>query len=67
VYWAIQAFPWRTYGKERDEFLGVIEKLLMLGADLDMANHHGVTPRKWLDRGPEDIRILAARCEAILH
>ena len=65
VYWAIQAFPWRTQGKERNDFLKVIEKLLMLGADLDMANHHGVTPRKWLDRAPEDVRALAARCEAI--
>jgi hypothetical protein len=63
AYWAIQGFPWRKEGDERLLHLGVVEKILMLGADLDYKNKFGATPRKWLKHAPEDLQQLAKECE----
>ena len=65
VYWAIQRFPWRKEGKERQLHLNVVEKILLLGADLDHRNNFGVTPRKWLDHSSEDLKNLVAKCEKL--
>ncbi|SEW40036.1 hypothetical protein SAMN04488122_2810 [Chitinophaga arvensicola] len=65
AYWAIQAFPWRTEGEERQQHLRVLEKIMMAGADLDRKNKFGVTPRAWLERSPEDVKVLVAKCEAL--
>jgi hypothetical protein len=64
LYWAIQGFPWRTTGETRAAFLENLETILLLGGDLDQANRHGMTPRKWLERAPEDVQELVARFEA---
>ena len=63
AYWAIQGFPWRTEGEERKLHLTVLEKILMLGADLDHKNKFGITPRKWLEHSAEDVRQLVSECE----
>ena len=65
IYWAIQSFPWRTEGKEREIHLKVVEKILMLGADLDHKNKFGISPRKWLERAPDDVKQLIERCEKL--
>lgn len=65
AYWAIQSFPWRTEAEERQLHLKVLEKIFMLGADLDRKNKFGVTPRKWLERAPEDVKALADNCEKL--
>ncbi|MBZ4033495.1 ankyrin repeat domain-containing protein [Flavobacterium sp. 17A] len=63
AYWAIQGFPWRTEGQERENHLNTIEKIMMLGADLDRKNKFGVDPRKWLEHTSEDVKELVAKCE----
>ncbi len=65
AYWAIQSFPWRTEGQERQFHLKVLEKIFMLGADLDRKNKFGVTPRVWLERSAEDVKALADKCEKL--
>ncbi|UIR55671.1 ankyrin repeat domain-containing protein [Sphingobacterium sp. SRCM116780] len=65
AYWAIQSFPWRTAGEQRQVHLKVLEKIFMLGADLDHKNKFGVTPRKWLERSSEDVQQLAEKCERL--
>ena len=65
AYWAIQSFPWRTQGEERQLHLKVLEKIFMLGADLDHKNKFGVTPRKWLENAADDVKDLADRCEKL--
>jgi hypothetical protein len=65
AYWAIQGFPWRKEGDERQLHLKVVEKILMLGADLDFENKFGVTPRKWLGSAPEDVKQLVKKCEKL--
>lgn len=65
AYWAIQSFPWRTEGEERQFHLKVLEKIFMLGADLDRKNKFGVTPRIWLERSAEDVKALADKCEKL--
>jgi hypothetical protein len=65
AYWAIQSFPWRKEGEERQFHLDVVEKILMLGADLDYKNKFGVTPRKWLEHTSEDVRQIVAKCEKL--
>ncbi|SHG40977.1 ankyrin repeat domain-containing protein [Pedobacter caeni] len=62
AYWALQGFPWRTEAEVRQLHLNVVEQIMMLGADLDYPNRHGVTPRKWLEHTPEDVKLLVARC-----
>lgn len=64
LYWAIQSFPWKMEGEERAKHLQVIQQIMALGGDLDMANQHGVTPRTWLDRTAEDVKALVNQCEA---
>ncbi|TDX12510.1 ankyrin repeat domain-containing protein [Flavobacterium sp. S87F.05.LMB.W.Kidney.N] len=63
AYWAIQGFPWRTEGDERQIHLSVIEKIIMLGADLDLKNKFDITPRKWLEHTSEDVKKLVEECE----
>ncbi len=65
AYWAIQSFPWRKEGEERQLHLNVVEKILMLGADLDCKNRFGVTPRKWLEHTSEDVKQLVEKCEKL--
>ncbi|MEJ2884346.1 ankyrin repeat domain-containing protein [Pedobacter sp. GR22-6] len=65
AYWAIQSFPWRTEGEERQFHLKVLEKIFMAGADLDRKNKYGVTPRIWLERSAEDVKDLAGKCEKL--
>ncbi len=64
LYWAIQGFPWRTTGEVRAAFLQNLETIIVLGGDLDQKNRHGVTPRIWLERTPQDVRELVTRAEA---
>jgi hypothetical protein len=63
AYWAIQGFPWRTEGEERQEHLTVIEKIMMLGANLDYKNKFGVNTRKWLEHTSADVKELVENCE----
>lgn len=63
AYWAFQSFPWRKTGDEREFHLRLLEKILMLGANLDLANKFGITPRKWLEHSPEDVKQLVEKCE----
>jgi len=65
AYWAIQGFPWRTEGEKRELHLQVLEKILMLGADLDCQNKFGVTPRSWLEHSPVDVKSLVQKCEQL--
>lgn len=65
AYWAIQSFPWKSEGEERQIHLNVIEKIFMLGANLDYANEFGMTPRKWLEHTSEDVQQLAENCEKL--
>jgi len=65
AYWAIQGFPWRTEGRLRQQHLRVVEKIMLLGADLDFKNKFGVAPRDWLDRSPEDLQQLVQKCEKL--
>lgn len=65
AYWAIQGFPWRTEGEKREFHLQVLEKILMLGANLDCQNKFGVTPRSWLEHSPEDVKLLVEKCEQL--
>lgn len=65
AYWAIQGFPGRTEGEERKLHLKVLEKIFLLGADLDYKNKFGVTPRQWLEKAPEDVQALATKCELL--
>lgn len=65
IYWSIECFPWRTEGEERAFHLNLMEKILMLGADLDQQNKFGVTPRKWLQHKPEDVKQLVDKCEKL--
>lgn len=65
VYWAIQKFPWRTEGDERQLHLNLVEKILMLGADLDIKNRHGASPRTWVGHSTDDIKNLVEKCEKL--
>ena len=65
AYWAIQSFPWRTEGEQRHLHLQVIEKIALLGANLDSKNKFGVSPRDWLQRSPEDLQQLVSSCEKL--
>jgi ankyrin repeat protein len=62
AYWAIQSFPWRKTGADRQLHLDVLEKIFMLGANLDLKNKYGVSPRDWLERSPDDVQELAEKC-----
>lgn len=65
AYWVIQRFPWRTEGAEREMFLKVVEKTIMLGADLDYKNKFGVSPRSWLENTSDDVKLLVEKCEKL--
>jgi len=65
AYWVIQGFSWALDGRERDQYCKLIEKVLMLGADLDVKNRYGVTPREWLEHKPEEVKQLVIKCEKL--
>lgn len=65
AYWAIQSFAWNFEGTQRQMRLEIIEKVLMLGADLDQPNFRGMTPRKWLEHKPDEVKQLVEKCEAL--
>jgi len=65
AYWAIQSFPWRTQGADRQVHLNLIERIVMLGASLDHKNKFGSSPRDWLARTSEDVKALVAGCEKL--
>jgi hypothetical protein len=46
-------------------YLDAIEKVLMLGGDLDLKNRYGVTPRNWVERKPDDVKLLVEKCEKL--
>jgi hypothetical protein len=65
VYWAIQGFLLRKeQGANRPVFLSVLEKILLLGADLDQKNKYEMTARGWLSHAAPEVRELVARVEA---
>lgn len=65
VYWAIQGFLLRKeQGANRPLFLSVLEKILLLGADLDQKTNHDMTARGWLSHAAPEVRELVARVEA---
>ncbi|NDV96558.1 hypothetical protein D0T84_16785 [Dysgonomonas sp. 521] len=65
LYWSIQGFPWRESEEIRQQWLHIMERILMLGGDLDQANHYGATPRKWLEHKTEEVKELVEKCEAL--
>lgn len=52
-------------GAQRQVHLNLLERALLLGADLNQPNRYDVTPRAWLERAPADVQALVARCEAL--
>jgi ankyrin repeat protein len=65
VYWAIQGFLLRKEdGANRPVFLRVLEKILLLGADLDQKNRYDMNARGWLDHAAPEVRELVAQVEA---
>jgi len=65
VYWAIQGFLLRKEGTEEPEaFLRVLEKILLLGADLDHTNRYDMNAREWLNHAAPAVQQLVARWEA---
>lgn len=65
VYWAIQGFLLRKEGSaNRPVFLSVLEKILLLGADLDQKTKYEMNARGWLGHAAPEVRKLVARVEA---
>jgi hypothetical protein len=65
VYWAIQGFLLRKEDDaNRPVFLRVLEKILLLGADLDQKNRYDMNARGWLGHAAPEVRELVARVEA---
>jgi hypothetical protein len=65
VYWAIQAFLLRkTAEADREQHLRVLEKILLLGADLDQRTRYDMNAREWLEHAAPEVRDLVARWEA---
>jgi hypothetical protein len=64
VYWAIQGFLLRkTAEADREQHLRVLEKILLLGADLDQRNRYDMNAREWLEHAAPEVRDLVARRE----
>ena len=65
VYWAIQGFLLRkTAEADREPHLRVLEKILLLGADLDQRTRYDMNAREWLEHAAPEVRDLVARWEA---
>jgi len=65
AYWAIQTFLLRKKeDADRATPLRIMEKILLLGPDLDQVNRYGMTARGWLEHAAPEIRTLVARWEA---
>lgn len=64
VYWAIQGFLLRKKeGVDRAAFTRVLEKILLLGADLDQKNRYDMNARGWLEHAAPEIKKLVSRWE----
>jgi hypothetical protein len=64
VYYAIQGFLLRkTAEADREQHLRVLEKILLLGADLDQRTRYDMNAREWLEHAAPGIRDLVARWE----
>jgi hypothetical protein len=64
VYYAIQGFLLRkTAEADREQHLRVLEKILLLGADLDQPTRYNMNAREWLEHAAPEIRDLVARWE----
>ena len=64
VYWAIQGFLLRkTAEAGREQPLRVLEKILLLGADLDQRTRYDMNAREWLEHAAPEVRDLVARWE----
>lgn len=64
VYWAIQGFLLRkTAEADREPHLRVLEKILLLGADLDQRTRFDMNAREWLEHAAPEVRDLVARWE----
>ena len=64
VYWAIQGFLLRkTAEAGREQHLRVLEKILLLGADLDQRTRYDMNAREWLEHAAPEVRDLVARWE----
>ena len=65
VYWAIQGFLLRKEEREeRGASLRVLEKILLLGADLEQKNRYEMNARGWLEHAAPEVKALVARWEA---
>ena len=64
VYYAIQGFLLRkTAEADREQHLRVLEKILLLGADLDQRTRYDMNAREWLEHAASEVRNLVARRE----
>jgi hypothetical protein len=66
VYWAIQGFLLRKEALDpatRAQHLKVLEKMLLLGADLDQRTRYGMNAREWLEHAAPEVKELVARWE----
>jgi len=64
VYYAIQGFLLRkTTEADREPHLRVLEKILLLGADLDQPTRYAMNAREWLEHAAPEVRGLVARRE----
>jgi hypothetical protein len=64
VYWAIQGFLLRkTAEADREQYLRVLEKILLLGADLDQRTRYDMNAREWLEHAAPEVRDLVALWE----
>jgi hypothetical protein len=64
VYWAIQGFLLRkTAEADREQYLRVLKKILLLGADLDQRTRYDMNAREWLEHAAPEVRDLVARWE----
>ena len=68
VYWAIQGFLLRkTAEADREQHLRVLEKILLLGADLDQRTRYDMNAREWLEHAAPEVRDRVARREESKH
>jgi hypothetical protein len=66
AYWAIQGILLRKDAADaaaRAEHLRVLEKILLLGADLDQRTRYGMNAREWLEHAAPEVQELVAHLE----
>jgi hypothetical protein len=62
VYYAIQGFLLRKSAEaDREQHLRVLEKILLLGGDLDQRTRYDMNAREWLEHAAPEVRDLIAR------